>query len=655
MLPIEPPILWGHSYFPSNAAQGEPMPPWGLTAEQRDTSPWGLPGHLLKPGKVITDPVWGDIYLNRLEVAIIDSPSYQRLRRVRQLGTTHLVYPGATHSRFSHSLGAVWVAQALLEQITNQREGLHATKDDLLAEWTPEGGDHGLLHSHVARATVLGRLGALLHDLCHVPVGHSVEDDLKLFEPHDFNLWRFEKLWLPLKDYVLRRLQLADEPSETIDAVGASLLSESGELYQQLLPLILSKNADGNPRVAPKDMTYPFVADLVGNTICADLLDYLSRDHMFTGLPASLGRRFISGFYIVPSDRGPYSRRLALNIMRDGHERSDVVTELLKALRYRYELSERALVHHAKLSGDAMLGEALERWEGALWLQAAAGRITAIPGHEPLLARRDVNSLKKLVRKAHGDKVAEGIQRRVRAELETVFLKHGDDGLLEHMEVLDQTRVRGTSVREQAEALLDDSAGLASKLLNRNLFRKVGRVGAGDAATESTYETFGDAVVRDGLERDAARFAGLDDGPHVVLWLPEPEMRLKLAEVLVRHEAGIGPFVEYERSRSKRGSDIYDAHSRLWALYAFVDRDVPVEQQQVIATYLAGIMGVRWEQHIETFGPRPHEWTNRLAVHRVKDWSPLDPRTDRAIAKLPAIAARAHETFDDLCGAVERI
>jgi HD superfamily phosphohydrolase len=52
-----------------------------------------------------------------LEVAVVDSRPFQRLRRVRQLGMTHLVYPGAVHTRFSHSLGAVRVAQLLLDTV----------------------------------------------------------------------------------------------------------------------------------------------------------------------------------------------------------------------------------------------------------------------------------------------------------------------------------------------------------------------------------------------------------------------------------------------------------------------------------------------------------------------------------------------------------
>src|SRR4051794_37838344 len=92
------------------------MEPWGLSqAERESLRPWRLHPELLAPKKVITDELHGDIYTTVLEQAIIDTGPFQRLRRVRQLGSSHLVYPGATHSRFAHSLGALNVVQGLLE------------------------------------------------------------------------------------------------------------------------------------------------------------------------------------------------------------------------------------------------------------------------------------------------------------------------------------------------------------------------------------------------------------------------------------------------------------------------------------------------------------------------------------------------------------
>ena len=84
-------------------------------------------------------------------------------------------------------------AQNLLDVVVDHRHSPHPVPD-LFDEWrsTLSSEKYDL---RVAEATVLARLGALLHDVCHVPFGHSIEDDLGLLEPHDLNEQRFEKLW----------------------------------------------------------------------------------------------------------------------------------------------------------------------------------------------------------------------------------------------------------------------------------------------------------------------------------------------------------------------------------------------------------------------------------------------------------------------------
>jgi len=70
---------------------------------------------LLSPHKTIRDAIHGDIMITRLETAIIDTKEFQRLRKIRQLGPTHLIYPSANHTRFEHSLGTLYMSQYLFE------------------------------------------------------------------------------------------------------------------------------------------------------------------------------------------------------------------------------------------------------------------------------------------------------------------------------------------------------------------------------------------------------------------------------------------------------------------------------------------------------------------------------------------------------------
>ncbi len=341
------------------------MPLWGLTSAQLKLRPWGLDPKLLASAKTITDPVHGDVYVTELEKRIIDSPPMQRLRRVHQVGTTHWIYPGATHSRFSHALGALRASQDLLDFVIEQRTG-PSPQPDLFGEWEEEGArkqDPSLYPFRLAEATVLARLGGLLHDLCHVAFGHTVEDDLGLLTPHDENLERFSELWAGI--------------CESDPEVAKAL---SGDLAAALFPLIMSKRdrVKDNPFVGADGVhaeaadRYPFVGDIVGNTICADLLDYLRRDHQYLGLPMALGHRFLNGFYVTPTATPEAHRhRMVVSVARKGRERADVISELFKYLRYRYEESERALYHHAKLEIDARVGVLLELVHTLEWLDAA--------------------------------------------------------------------------------------------------------------------------------------------------------------------------------------------------------------------------------------------------------------------------------------------
>jgi HD superfamily phosphohydrolase len=101
--------------------------------------------------KVIRDPIHGYIKLDKLTLSLIDSPLMQRLRRIRQLGLSNLVYPGANHTRFEHSLGVMHLASML----TDRTESVSQDEKDEL------------------------RVAALLHDIGHGPYSHVTEGLMK--------------------------------------------------------------------------------------------------------------------------------------------------------------------------------------------------------------------------------------------------------------------------------------------------------------------------------------------------------------------------------------------------------------------------------------------------------------------------------------------
>jgi HD superfamily phosphohydrolase len=104
--------------------------------------------------EIIRDPLWNNIRLDPLSFELIDTPAFQRLRYVRQLGLAFLVYPGATHSRFEHALGTYHLARRTLA----------------LFEEQPDFGAVG------RDACTLLRVAALLHDIGHYPFSHALEE-----------------------------------------------------------------------------------------------------------------------------------------------------------------------------------------------------------------------------------------------------------------------------------------------------------------------------------------------------------------------------------------------------------------------------------------------------------------------------------------------
>lgn len=253
--------------------------------------------------KILRDAVHGDIVLTREELQIIDTPEFQRLRGIRQLGTSHLVFPGALHSRFEHSLGTCWMTKRMIEEIN--RRGRDANRPPISSE----------------RARFLAIAG-LLHDITHIPFGHTFEDERRILPPHDGG---GERLSFFLREGLL-----------------GTVLRELG-LQRALLDFF----CEGH-RATP---AYPY--QIVAGPICADLLDYLRRDAYFCGLNLAYDERI---FRYLQLEEG----HLCFNLYSERGFRQDAWSELVNLLRMRYLLTERVYFHHTKMVSGAMLSRVLE-------------------------------------------------------------------------------------------------------------------------------------------------------------------------------------------------------------------------------------------------------------------------------------------------------
>ena len=572
----------------------------------RDERPWGLPAWLLEPDKTVTDPVHQDIYLTVAEARIIDSPSMQRLRHVKQLGMTLKVYPGAEHSRFTHLLGTVAATQKILDKVLSSSDGPHA-ETSLLTEWR----DADAFNCKWGEATVLARLSSLLHDLTHVPFGHTIEDDLEVLIPHDRNEDRFQAMWDQLDEEVRKEIESATSITAAREGREPSLFVELKKIVLDKADKAKTENAKaGDPE--PLNSPYPFVADVVNNTICADLLDYIARDHHFLGLPFAVGDRFMDNFYVVPTYvKSEYKERLVVRLVRDGEPWRDVRTELLKFLRYRYEETERALYHKTKLAYDAMLGKMLEMWKDAFWYERC---IELYPGYADDSKALDASWLREQVEGLPDEKVKAGgsadeIGAWVESELERHFRFFGDEGLLEHMIWELETKAATAPLDEREQGIYE----LARRIRYRDHFRLLGQASGSGVlgVAKEKYDKYRTAAARRNLEREAARIAGISPAWQVVLWIPSPAMRLKIAEVLVQEDKLIRPLArgmpsgdDQSPSGDRDAALIVDRHMQLWALRVYAPSELRTDDEEfkrkakLLLGYLQEELGVplvRWD------------------------------------------------------------
>ncbi len=286
---------------------------------------------------VLRDPVHGDVYLTHEELAVLDSPEMQRLRGIKQLGTAYLVYPGAVHTRFDHSIGVLFTTQRMVEAINRNFEL----------------GPRETLGISEREARVL-RLAALVHDVTHVPFGHHIEDQTGLFHRHD-SAYRFRRALARDTELgiVLERLNVRREVLATlIAAKGSPEVPQGGEPRAGSEP---PASAARSEPVQSEPPVPPYWSQILADTISSDILDYLQRDAYFTGLRLGVDPRIASYFRV---DRR--SGNLYLDLAKRELLREDILSESIRLLEARYYFSERVYYHHAKVAAGALVARAVE-------------------------------------------------------------------------------------------------------------------------------------------------------------------------------------------------------------------------------------------------------------------------------------------------------
>ncbi|MBS1588805.1 MAG: HD domain-containing protein [Bacteroidetes bacterium] len=172
-------------------------------------------------GKIINDPVYGFIRFPEPELmVVVEHPWFQRLRHIKQMGMAHLVYPGATHTRFHHSLGACHLMGKALDELK--------LKDI----------------AHSKEEYISARLAILLHDIGHGPFSHALEHSLVEGVNHE-----------TLSSLIIQRLNVQLN----------GLLNTALQVFDHAYPR-------------------QYLHQLVSSQLDVDRMDYLNRDSFYTGV-----------------------------------------------------------------------------------------------------------------------------------------------------------------------------------------------------------------------------------------------------------------------------------------------------------------------------------------------------------------------------------
>ena len=581
-----------------------------------------------KSPKFVRTTLYGDQEFTEWELEIVHTPIFQRLYGLKQLGFADKVFPDAVHSRFNHVLGVAEVAARMARNLVswlrgNGRVEFQFVREDPSKprdEWPADDITGAALAGHVEQHIPAVRLIGLLHDLTHAAFGHTLEDEVSVFaEKHDDEprqrrffdalvgqlvyLWAIEldaeapepDVFDKLAHLEVDRAAVKQWTEQIAETLGRE---KSGELAQRLRELemalsllryieflhktnqdrmeswpsllvtdVIAALVPGSPALDLVLHRDAFFVDIVGNTICADLMDYARRDPSNAGLRVQFDDRLIR--YVsavsVGKELSPTGRdciRIAMQFFT--HKmRYDVVSEMSGILRARYLITEGVLLHPTKCAAGAMLGTAIQLL-GIVklpdWMQ--------VLGDQEFL-RLLVDLSQTLARRLQpGDQAAGGTDR-IHEFAQTCLAKITE----ECPEVsAAQARVKGARI-------------LLWRLISRRYPKLVYRIGSGAAHSggendATIADTYRNSQRRFALERDVEVVCGLPPGS-LVIHCPRRIGSLKVAQALVvgsdlskvKHLRNVDAVTNPEALRPYHDEilAVENMYKSIWQFHAFLD------------------------------------------------------------------------------------
>uniref|UniRef100_A0A674DGH0 SAM domain and HD domain 1 n=1 Tax=Salmo trutta TaxID=8032 RepID=A0A674DGH0_SALTR len=288
--------------------------------------------------KVFNDPIHGHVEMHPLLVRIMDTPQFQRLRHIKQLGGAYFVFPGASHNRFEHSIGVGYLAGRLVQELSERQPELLISSRDILCV----------------------QMAGLCHDLGHGPFSHMFD---RMFIPKmcPKSKWKHEEASLAMFDHL----------------VSVNALEPVMKDHGLVLPddLVFIKEQIAGPqntwpymgRPEDKSFLYEIVANKISG-IDVDKWDYFARDCYHLGIQNNFDyHRFLK-----------FARVCEVDGKKQICTREKEVGNLYEMFHTRNYLHRKAYQHKVGHIIETMITEAFIKAEPYIQIQGSEGNMFTI-------------------------------------------------------------------------------------------------------------------------------------------------------------------------------------------------------------------------------------------------------------------------------------
>ncbi|KAM6319355.1 deoxynucleoside triphosphate triphosphohydrolase SAMHD1 [Podargus strigoides] len=294
--------------------------------------------------KVFNDPIHGHIEIHPLLVRIIDTPQFQRLRYIKQLGGTYFVFPGASHNRFEHSIGVGYLAGCLVRALKERQPELDITQRDILCV----------------------EIAGLCHDLGHGPFSHMFDGRFIPLARPDLK-WKHETASVQMFEHLIASNKL----EEVMKSYGLVLEEDMNFIKEQIGGPIdeaaCEKSWPYHGRQKEKSFLYEIVANKK-NGIDVDKWDYFARDCHHLGIQNNFDYKRLLKF----------TRVCEVKNQKHICTRDKEVGNLYDMFHTRNWLHRRAYQHKIGNIIEIMITEAFQKADKYFKIEGSGGKLYQI-------------------------------------------------------------------------------------------------------------------------------------------------------------------------------------------------------------------------------------------------------------------------------------